>query len=173
MMLTSSQKERSESDPSRDSLEKPARKDFFIDLRSVRARANMRKTHKNKCFLQFFVSRHFFERTGPLERKAFERSQKSPFWGTQNRSKSDQNRSKNDRDRSSEPLARHLERSRGSFEHLNALPETILARSSRLGALPGAILARSRRARVRAAPEVLSANSYSDITRLLNYFITI
>ena len=37
-----------------------------------------------------------------------------------------------------------LERSRSSFERLNALPEAMLARSRRLGALPEAILAHSR-----------------------------
>ena len=41
----------------------------------------------------FFVSRHIFDRTGQLERKTFEKSQKSTLQGSQNQPKSDQNRS--------------------------------------------------------------------------------
>ena len=46
------------------------------------------------------------------------------------------------------------DRSRGSFERLDGLPEAILARSSRIGVPPEAILARSRRIRARACAKV-------------------
>ena len=93
MTLAKSKKERSESDPSHDSVEKPIRNDFLSIFEACAQGRTCEKPVKTFGFCRFFVGRHFFERTGQLERKTLEKSQKSTLRGTQNRPKSDQNRS--------------------------------------------------------------------------------
>ena len=81
MTLTSSKKERSVSDPSRDSLEKLVRKDFLSIFEACAQERTCEKPVKTNGFLRFFVGRHFFERTDALERKTIEKSSKSTLWG--------------------------------------------------------------------------------------------
>ena len=92
LTLTSSNKERSESDLLRDSLEKLVRR-YVLSIFEACAQGRTCETPIKTCgFCMFFACRHFFERTGQQERKTFEKSQKSSLRGLRNRAKSDQNR---------------------------------------------------------------------------------
>ena len=138
---------------------------FSADFQSVRARGNMRKTCKNHRCLQVFISRRFFERESPLERKSIEKCPKSTLRTPQ----IDQNRCPRamlGRSRRPDgPPESILARSR----RLDGRPETILARSSAPDALPEAILVRSSDPRgdlssieARGTPEAQSPNSILD-----------
>ena len=82
LTLTSLKKERYDGDPSRDSLEKLVRMVFWSNFEACAQERTCEKPVKTNGFCRFFVSCHFFERNGQLERKTFEKSEKSTLRGS-------------------------------------------------------------------------------------------
>jgi len=131
----------------RDSLEKPVRNDFSSIFEARAQERTCEKPIKTYGFLRFFVSRHIFERRGPLEQKTLEKSPKSTLRSTQNRPKSDQNRSPapfsshlGRKSRSKMPFRALLGRLGGSTEPVGA---TVEATWGDLGSLGQAKSARN------------------------------
>ena len=157
MRLESLKKPSFESDLSLDSFVRRVRTSFRSIFEECAQARECEKPVKTTWFLQVFQRSPLVRASRPARAQTFRESSKIDPVRVQNRAKIAENRAKIAENRAkiarnplSEPLARHLDRWRGLFDRLNALPEAILARSRRLGALPEAILACSRPPSARA-----------------------